>query len=414
MKRLPRGVDKLNMLLLRTDKRTRISEMDRYFCLFICLYIVFDGFNSALQVAFNVQGRVMTVIKLAIQAVLAGTFGLGVIKTFRKGSFGVVVFIEAGILIAYFYSHLVGASGHTYNTWLKNSITLLAPLLISAYMIGDRRSLYDMLLISSWPLLIISTANYIFSKVSYDMHFSYSLIIVLLIHLTEWIRRKKVIYLLLVAAEFFMILTHGARGSILCLIAYILLKVFFSGTSQRRKIVYVMLIAVSSTILFLLFEKYSSNISAFLASKGISGRTVSLLFSGEFLSHDSERSEIWRLTASLIGQKPLLGWGIAGASETINAAIQRGTTYPHQFFLDLLLSFGWGIGSVLSLLSIYFTGVMIKWDENDSLVNHIFVSIAMVSLMYSSTLFTYYPFYIMLGLCLSTLRSRRYVYRRRW
>jgi O-antigen ligase len=133
-----------------------------------------------------------------------------------------------------------------------------------------------------------------------------------------------------------------------------------------------------------------------LVRSGVSSRTAYLLFSGQFIEHDSGRNEIWNSAFTLINQEPIIGWGIGAANKIIG-------TYPHQIFLDLWLSFGYLFGTIVAiLLLIPFRKVFLNISATPEhlYLLQIFTSMS-ISLLFSSTLFTNYYFFIALGVALS-------------
>ena len=67
------------------------------------------------------------------------------------------------------------------------------------------------------------------TSTSYDMHFSYAMLFVLLIHLNEWFESRKNSYLLFSLLEMTLILIFGSRGALVCFMVFVAFRICFSS-----------------------------------------------------------------------------------------------------------------------------------------------------------------------------------------
>lgn len=373
---------------------------DEKLSIFICAYLLLNAINATLQDIFGLSGTRLEFVKIIVQIVLMLLLVSSIhrmkIKIFKV--YITVYLLSVGVLI---YSVLIGSSINQISSWATTILTVCIPLGVSAYCIKDKKILYTTMLKVSFCILIVDFVDMFGTNDDlYNMHFSYSVLFVLMIHLNKFMNEKKLLYLLLSIAEILMIAIYGSRGALVCVVFFIVLKVFTESMDIRRKMSYISVLAFISVIGYLSINNISLFVMNKLAFLGISSRTLGLLTSDNFFKHDSDRLLIWEKSVELIRMKPILGWGIGGFTESL------GWPYPHNFFLDLFLAFGIILGGVFAAVIIWNVVTSIKSkDETEKNLSYIFVSIAFVCLLFSGTVFTNYYFYIMMGIIISANRN---------
>lgn len=363
---------------------------------FICAYLMFNAVNATLQDVFGMSGSKLAIVKIGIKLVLA----IMLLACIHKMDIKTVrMFFWAYILcgLALLYSVLIGTSFKSLSSWAVTLTTVCLPLGVSAFAIREKNVLYKTMVKYSYYILIINIVDMFFTTDDfYNMHFSYSVLFVLMIHLNEFLNQKKKLFLILSIFEVSMIVLYGSRGALVCVVVFLVINVIRKNLEFRSKLLYLVSIFIASIGAYFAFNELSPSIFQLLISKGVSSRTINLLFSGNFLKHDSNRSIIWERAMELISQRPVFGWGIGGFTDAL------GAPYPHNLFLDLLLAFGYLIGGILIVtLIIIIIKAVYTAEQEERYLTFIFVSIALVCLMFSGTVFTNYYFFIMLGLVLS-------------
>jgi O-antigen ligase len=384
-------------------KLIRGTSEDRKLSDFIAVYIFLNSLNSTIQTSFSATGTFLSAFKIISQILL---FALLVrsINHMQLQRIKYLFFAELVAVLLCAYSVLIGASFDEMVMWGQGLVLTYVPLGVATFLVSDKRVLHNTLLRMSWVLLIISIVDFFSAKTLYDMHFSYAVLFLLLLHLNEAFSRRKKIYVIASVAEAIMILLHGSRGALICLAVYIILKVLWQQYSIMKKIIVSSLIVLVVAVIVLLWDSYYSSIFNLLSRLGISARSLNLIFNGSFLSYDSGRSSIRKATIELILQHPIQGWGIGGAAKLISLFGERGSFYPHQLFLDYWLSFGGILGSVFCILTIYLVikALRVKYMERDLL--HVFICIGFVPLLFTGTVFAFYYFFLFAGLALSCNR----------
>ena len=371
------------------------TTMDRALSNVIGIYLLLNAANSAIQNAFSISESRYAIVRLAIQAVMLIVM-IRPILHFHHREWNVFLIWEILGLFAYGYSYIVGVSLSRLQSWGITTLGTCIPLGVFAYLISDKKILYKTLIKFSWPILAVLALDMFGSTdESYNMHFSYAILFIILLHSNEWITFKKTKYVIPVAVEFVMLLAHGSRGALLCAAVFYVVKIF-ANVSGVKRYIYSFLILMVFGVLYFTIQNLGITIYWFLAAHGYASRTWRLLLLGNFLAHDSGRNELWEITWNCIKMKPLQGWGIRGA---VN---QMAHPYPHQLFLDLMLSFGVPIGGLLSILAIrpgFHIFKVQRGYHKDLLI--ILMCAGLISLMFSGTVFTSYYYFLFFGLGLS-------------
>ncbi|MBR5114795.1 MAG: O-antigen ligase family protein [Oscillospiraceae bacterium] len=356
---------------------------------FVCAYLVMNAINSMVQVTFGVSGSLFTIIRWSIYLILFVMIALGVL-TFTKTEIRRFFLLEALVTIVYILSFLINGSNDALK-WLIDSIGIYIPLAFFSMTVEDKELFYRSFLKTSWVLLVISLI-YSVGITGYNMHFSYTILLIILLHLNEAMNGKKWYYIP-TAVEIILLLRLGSRGAIVSIVVFVVIKILANGTG-KKKYIQAALVAIFAGLVFWVIDRYGIQIYRSIANAGRQSRSLYLLFSGQIFSHDSGRIALWEMSIRAIQEKPVLGWGINGALSELS-----GHPYPHQLFLDLMLTFGIPIGLILScIVLVSAIRSLFKPASVQKELMSIFFCIGFVSLMFSGTIFTNYYFFIFLGL----------------
>ena len=372
------------------------TDKDKAMSHFICLYLIMNAFNSLLQDVYGFKDTILSYVKTGITVFLMLVLLRTVLKYTKKELKKLFLWEFIGLFI-YFWSFILGVSLEVLSPWAITTLTVCIPMAVTISNIKDKGILYKSLLNASWIILFILFLNMTgTSDKIYDMHFSYGLLLVILLHLNEAINNNKKILILFVILELLMLVLYGSRGAIICIGVYLALKIFSNVENKKKRTGYLVLLCSFGVIFYLFMNNYAETFYEWLLQKGYYSRTLKLLFSNQFISHDSGRKVLWDSVLKLISEKPFLGWGIRGAID------EMGHPYPHNLFLDCWLTFGCFFGTILIALLVYpiYRVITVKKGIYKDLLQILF-SISFVSLMFSGTFFTNYYYYMFMGLILS-------------
>ena len=198
----------------------------------------------------------------------------------------------------------------------------------------------------------------------------------------------------LAAIATLIVLALGARGPLLCLAAFVFLKLIQPKNSLKLGAIlgYLALIIAGITMVAL-FEEVLLLINDYLLRFGIKSRSISLFLRPDV--HLSGRDKLYEIVIEALLENPLVGLGLLGDRVLIN-------TYVHNFFIEIFSHFGIVIGFLLliSLLFILLKNIVtrnkIKYD-----MLAIWTGLGLMPLMVSSSYLINLNFWVLLGLLMS-------------
>lgn len=293
-----------------------------------------------------------------------------------------------------------GASFDLYGASMINLIGVFMPMAISLRCISNVQLLLNKLYIISWPtqILLLSVLVNV-NNGDYSMSGGYALVLQLLIVLDHYFKEKKIYDLIVVIIDFIVITIFGSRGPILCVFTLIALYIIFSHQlSYIKRLALVLLCAIISLFIF----TYRINLINYLIDLtnnwGIQSRTIRMLLSNT-LVNDSGRIAIREYYYGLINKKPLIGYGLMGGWISPDM-------YPHNFFVEIILSFGILFGSILIVILLLITirAVVINNDSTQRL-SHIMFAYC-TSLLLSGSFTSTPEFFLLIALGMSNLNIR--------
>lgn len=223
------------------------------------------------------------------------------------------------------------------------TLGICLPLAACVYVVDDKRMLYEVLLKASYAMAAVGFLVFLFPPTrSYDMTFSYALLIAALFHVTEWVNTRRPWMVILIIMESLIILLYGARGPLVCLATLVLVKVCASSMPFRTRLVIVFLGVTVVVLLTVFFDTLGPKTLEFLEERGFYSRTLRMLLDAQ-ITYDSGRSVLRAYYADLISQKPVFGWGLAGG------LIAAGSG-PHNLLMSFLLAFGCFFGGAVCIV----------------------------------------------------------------
>lgn len=394
---------KKNRLNLKKKQRTNLEldcKIDKQISYSIVSYYIFQILNLAIKTILPISTNLYSEISMIFGIMIIMFFCISILHVLKKS------------LIPFFLAEILWISIFTISYLMNNiyepsilfndiiwTIFICIPLGIYAYSIEDKEVFYNVFLKGSFIMAgVLSLMFFHNSKDSaYSMSFSYALLVPTLFHINEWLRNKKLRYLLIFVLEIGAIIVYGSRGAMLSVAFFFIIKIFLGEMSLIKKISTVLGILFVVFVFLYNFDKIGSIILENLAKKGYYSRSLSLLFAGK-IDHDSGRLQLFSYYFDLIYQKPFMGWGILGG--WINSGLG-----PHNMIIEILLAFGVILGGMisLSLLILQFRVFFVKSKSCRDLIA-IYMSICVVLFMVSGNFHTNPNFFIFIGLVLSSFK----------
>ena len=238
-------------------------------------------------------------------------------------------------------------------------------------------------------LSILMLINAVSLNDNYSMSLSYYMLLPSIIFVDRFIEDLKLKHLSLFILSISIIILIGARGPLICIAVFYILKLIKNRKTQSNYFFHSLVIIIGSTILvnmnhisLLLYNKF--------LSYGIYSRTLYLLSRGGV--YLSGRESIFETALNTIYENPIVGVGFFGDRSIM------GGIYVHNIILEILLNFGVIFGGIIIIIlsfTIIHKLIVRKHQEYNILV--IWISLGLVSFLYSGSYLTDYSFWIFMG-----------------
>lgn len=407
--------------IIKANTTTFDNRQESLVCITTCLLIVapsiIDMFNRSIRSFITIPFKLDTLF-------IYGVFFLIIlysIKTILHRASILIYSIVAVLLFGYLISFM--GNSYYYNYYIQLGIDIFiqsAPWIFVAYAVRDYKLLKKYLSVSSYIILVSVLMNVIVFKIdiygdsTYTQFYAYELLPVVIIMLNNLFDRIKWTDIIISITSFILMISMGARGPLLCVALYLVLKIILLYRFQIKKafLISTISIAVILPVYTHLYDIliYMSNIFQGL---NLSTRMIARLMEGSFLQ-DYTRNLLKKYSVDLIGEHPLIGVGIGkdrillgdklGSS---NLTLEVIGWYPHNIFLEILLHFGIIIGCVIIIymLKILYTITLKNMHKDAVDVICIFISIGLFPLLVSGSYITWHLFYALMGLCLYQYKS---------
>lgn len=366
-----------------------------YFCNALNLFVqkcIGDTFGSSLAVA--IEGVM----------ILGLIFNLRVILLLGGRNF---ILAEIVAVILFFISSFIGAAKLTvllYNmVWLMG---ICIPIAVTVYYI-DKNLLYHMLEKISKPIILILAGIYIIEFVvspvknmGYEMSVSYAIALPIMVLCNSIFEKVSFWNLCWAGIAMILNLLYGCRGSNICIIAFLVIKILFGMNNKivKKYIIFfgtligivgmAALFFVKDTILIMLGQ---GKLNAFRSLETILNKGI---------FYGSGRGELFAYFGEQIVDRPVTGWGICGAW-------QDSGNYPHNIMLEILVSFGVIIGGILIFLIMWCVLKAFR-VSNGKERNILLIYLALnIQLLVSGTFLQSTVFFICMALCISIIKNYR-------
>lgn len=313
---------------------------------FIVVYYLIEAINMTIKQCLPITDQLWELLSNFFMFLLA-TLLLVSIRPVLKRTFKSFIFIEIFVAGLFFCSFLQGNAAEM--LLLKTAFRSLAvsiPIAFYVIAVRDKQILYNTLLKGSYYLIII--LGFVFFENFgrdnyYSMSTSYAILLPCLFQLNEFLNKKKVINLIFFTFSGLVIILMGARGPLLGLIMYFILRFFLTKFTLNKTIA--SLVGFILIILFVLnINVVQAQVMQFIQTYDIHSRTLKG-FASNTITQTSGRNTLWAYYFELIGEKPLFGWGLYGGW------ISEGSG-PHNMLVGYLLAFGYIFGGIICFLSI--------------------------------------------------------------
>ncbi len=320
------------------------------------------------------------------------------------GELGILAVLAEMILVVLFSYTLVRGfedRNGSFASLAVNTVTVFLPMGLAAAAISDKEYLLRRMYRFSWPTRIILWAVlYLYSTRTsdYSMVGGYALLLQTLLVLDHYEHTRTPLDLLAFIGDVIMMLLFGSRGPLLCILAYIVIRSFYSGRPGDRKKILIFVTLLATIFYMLKLPAVQQLLIDTLNRLGIYSRSISMFLS-ESAGRDDGRIVLFRYYLENAGKHPWLGWGLGGG--WINEE-----DYPHNVVIEIINSFGYagGVLVLTALGAILLRGASQK-NRSERRMAHILLAHC-TGLMLSDTFLASATFFMCLGICCSGLIVR--------
>lgn len=320
--------------------------------------------KSVLPISQSLWGTISIVIGMSI--VLAW---LSCIKEVYKRSSSLVLYSVVVFLFLLLYSVLLCVTRSepidiVVETF-KQIFLFYLPTGLYVVSVYDKKILYKTMLKYSYIIFVLmairmmSNYNVITSRVEqveYSMSFGYIILIPTILHLYEYMRSRKTLFLILSVIEIIALFVFASRGVLLSLFAFAIYSTIRGNRSQISKVFSFLILIVG----FFLISVYGNQILKgsidILGQYSIESRTLNMM-AQENIDSDSGRKELFEISYKMIAEQPLLGWGVGGECHQFAKEIGQQTPdihcSSHNGVLQAMVQLGIIGGLILTFLVIY-------------------------------------------------------------
>lgn len=244
----------------------------------------------------------------------------------------------------------------------------------------------------------------------YNLGFGYD-VLLLFVLFTIYGKERNKWYYTLSAVSLACILLAGSRGPLVgvALTIIVLLWDKIKSRPSAERAIIILGLGVISAVVIINMSSIMLEIGLFLQRMGFSSRTVSLLASGNY-SDDSGRSVLWGIARELIQTGGPFGNGLYGDRYVIAARTQMWIGYTHNVVLEILVDFGYLLGSIIICTLVYRIFKIIRAPQSDWRTLYLIFLIASSQLLLSGSFWYIDDFWGALALDICWFEAnRRYV-----
>lgn len=295
------------------------------------------------------------------------------------------LFFEIVVAVIYFYSYLLGNSTVSIIlSYIANTAIVCGIMFIMASAITDVEKTYKKILQGSYGLTIISLLSiFAVDNGSYSMGFSYIVLMPMLVFANELFRKITIKNAVFFSIEFFLVLVFGSRGSILCVVVYVALRMILV---KGRGFLKLSIIAVIGAFLAF-YEQIGIFVLNLLNSYGIYSRSLTLFFTR--MDYVSGRDKIQESAMELLALNKWIGYGASSSENMIGG-------YPHNIFVEILFDYGYIGGAILIFLLMTILVTFILKSKKDTAI--LFFCWGFVPLFLSNSYMKEWKFFFLLGI----------------
>ena len=239
------------------------------------------------------------------------------------------------------------------------------------------------------------------------MSASYRLLPFVLFLLLYAFEYGKILNYLIAFVAFFILLSLGTRGPVICILAFVALYFMFFKTFKRNMLIK-SIIVILAGFLCLFSNEILLKFGHSAEALGLSTRVFDSAIEGSLANYQESngRNEMWEEIFSYITNNDIL-WGKGLYSDRL---INYAGGYAHNLELELLCAFGLigGAMVIAFLIWLIVKAFLMSRGMEGSLILLVFFCSAIIQLQLSCSLLNSEIFWFFIGLCVTMRRAKNY------
>lgn len=402
------------MNLIKIEFKSQ-KKTNQYLQILICFIIGFStikgGFLSLIRSVIIIPLKLDVVIPYSLFMVFIFLSIKAIISRIKLDTIILLLFIT----IAYLVSLLIEMQEYSLQIGLELLIGFIVYTVTRALRSYDNLINYlnitSILIILSVIIMYIIFPTEEVTMISYSQTFAYAIFPAVIFSFNSFMNKRSILQLIYFAIAFVLIIIAGARGPFFISILFIFIRVFqvIKNIGSGRK-VWSTLIVFS--IFVLMSVIFMSKIEDVITTNSFQdyNRILEMLKNDELLE-DEGRNSLKSKSMALIWDHPFgmgLGQERVALSDNHKEAVGN---YPHNFFLEIFIQYGWILGFSIIISMLYFMFISFFKNKNVTTKNIwlMFFFIGFLPLMFSGSYINWPLYWLFLGLTVNIIHENKLV-----
>lgn len=326
-----------------------------------------NALNYFIKSIFPLSSSMWNLLSLVIAVTILAAYVLCLREVWKRVSqvlvYSVLIF---GVIygISILLSFLRGEPINIIQESARSTYLFYIPAGVFAVAVIDKSILYRIMLKASYLLSammlfrVFVNYNPLYASVEgyeYSMSFGYIIIVPTLLHFHEFLRSRRTVLFFLFIIELFAIILYASRGVLLSVFAIVIYESLLGMKRGPKKTFFIILMSGLAVGYLQFGDSLLNSTLGALESRGLQSRTLYML-SQDAIDSDSGRDYLYKLSYKMIGEKPLLGWGVGGECYEFNKYLHNDEANiactSHNGILQAMVQLGIPLGLLLSFLII--------------------------------------------------------------